>query len=94
MTAREFAAQLGVNANTLSFWKYKLARETLAGRDSGPTPARVEFVEVTSAAPATTSGTAGEERLEVVCAGGRTVRVPRSFDPETLLHLVVALERR
>lgn len=94
LTAREFAAELGVNANTLAFWKYEIARN---GRDceaAGGASSRVEFVEVTGAVPEVASNATYGEPLEVVCAGGRTVRVPRSFDEQTLLRLLAALEGR
>lgn len=94
LTAREFAAQLGVNASTLAFWKYKLGKEQRGGRAPRSALLPVQFVEVTGAVPGGHSGAATDERLEVVCTGGRVVRVPRSFDAETLRRLVTVLESR
>lgn len=94
LTAREFAAQLGVNASTLAFWKYKLGKEQRGGTASGSALSPVQFVEVTGAVPGGLSGAAIDERLEVVCAGGCVVRVPRSFDAETLRRLMAVLESR
>ena len=93
LTARKFAAQIGVNPGTLSSWKYKVA----AGRAGGQTAAtaeRVEFVEVIGAPASLPINRSVEERLEVVCPDGRTVRVPRTFDAETLVRLLDVLERR
>lgn len=86
LTARQFAAQIGVNANTLAHWKWRLAAEAdpRVGEDS--------FIEVSAAVVSTASG--ADDRLEVVCRGGRTVRVPRDFDTATLVRVLDALERR
>jgi hypothetical protein len=85
LTARQFAARIGVNSNTLAHWKWRLAGEgeTVA--------AAVSFVELRT--DMASSGSGGDERLEVVCRGGRTVRVARDFDAGALMRLIEALER-
>lgn len=90
LTAERFADEIGVNASTLSGWKYKVAAENRPGSQQAVAPARVEFVEVVGV-PACAGG---EERLEVVCLGGRTVRVPTTFDADALVRLLDVLERR
>ena len=85
MTARRFAAEIGVNANSLANWKWKL--ESSKGA-TGHAPAFVEVTEaVLSKAAAAVPG------LEVVC-GGLTVRVPREFDGDALVRLLDVLEGR
>jgi transposase-like protein len=86
LTAREFAARIGVNANTLANWKWKLDSEDRAS-EKGPA-----FVEVTEAVVA--AAELGATPMEVVCDGGRVVRVPRDFDSAMLLRLLDVLEGR
>lgn len=86
LSARQFAARVGVNAKTLSFWKWKLEAE------AGAATKRPAFVEVTDAVAAIAPGEG--ERLEVVCPGGRMVRVPAHFEATALLRLLDALEGR
>lgn len=84
LTAKQFAARIGVNANSLAHWKWRL------GAESEPVADAVSFVELTPGLGVAVS--ADEARMEVVCRGGRTVRVPRDFDAGALLRLIVALE--
>lgn len=94
LTAKEFAAEISVNAGTLSQWKYKLRRQTSSAESVAPQRVprreklippgflRVVPVEAKAVAPAT--------GFEIV--GGRTVvRVPNDFDETVLLRLVRAL---
>ena len=94
LTAREFAAEVGVNPRTLVYWKWKLKQE---GKPSERTPKRRSrkgaaptpptFVELSLPALAPKSGLA----LEV---GGVTIRVEREFDEALLVRVVSILERR
>jgi len=86
LTARQFAARIGVNPNTLAHWKWQLA----AGPQ--PTGEGTSFVELSAAVVSLAGG--GDHRIEVVCHGGRTVRVPSDFDAQTLVRLLEALEGR
>lgn len=91
LTAREFAAEVGVNANTLAGWKWRLSRGGERRRDSSTAPAvkipAMKFVEVTTAAVPT-----APSMFEVVLRSGLMVRVPARFDAGELARLVVALE--
>jgi len=85
LSAKEFAAETGINANTLAHWRWRL------GAEAGRTPAKaaampVRFVEL-AAAP-----DAAAPAFELVLAGGRTVRVPPRFDGAELARLVQVLE--
>jgi hypothetical protein len=83
LSAAEFAAEIGVNARTLTYSKWKLGRAEPHAESSG----RAEFVEVV--APA--RGAAVCEQLEVVLESGVVVRVPARFDADALRRVVVAL---
>jgi hypothetical protein len=82
LSAREFAAELGVNARTLTYWKWKLGSEPHAESSR-----RAEFVEVV--APACDETVC--EQLEVVLESGVVVRVPARFDADALRRVVAAL---
>lgn len=92
LTAKEFAAETGLNASTLSYWKWRLGAEQRgdrpadARRPKKSRPARrapkvrpktPTFVEVTAPTPAA-------EPLELVMPGELRVRVPVGFDEATL----------
>jgi transposase len=94
LTAKEFAAELNVNAGTLSYWKYKLRRQTASSEGVAqqrlrrkelipPGFLRVVPVEAKAVAPAT--------GFEVVFGGRTVVRVPNSFDEASLIRLVRVL---
>lgn len=85
LSAREFAAETGVNANTLAHWRWRLGAEA-SRPPAKAAPSPVRFVEL-AAAP-----DVGAPAFELVLAGGRTVRVPPRFDGAELARLVQVLE--
>jgi hypothetical protein len=86
LSAGAFAARAGVNAHTLAHWRWKLQREEAPAAAS---PA-VSFIDVTQALEEAVAR--GVEPLEMVCANGWLVRVPREFDAASLLRLLEAPE--
>jgi hypothetical protein len=97
LTAKEYAAELGIKAHTLSWWKWRLSSESLAkGKGlharlrrattdrAAVTP--LTFVEMTSAA--------APEAFEVVLRSSVRIRVPSTFDGPTLARLLDVLESR
>ena len=92
LTAREFAAEVGVNEHTLSSWRRRLAAEGEPDRpETAITPT---FVEIVGAAGIVDVAPAASEPLEVVLPGGLRIRVPARFHPASLLRLVATLESR
>ena len=88
----EFAAELGINPRTLTYWKWRLGREARSAAAGGSAKQKATFVEVKPEEPRSSVGT---ERIEIVLDEGRTVvRVPERFDLETLRRVVVALASR
>ena len=95
LTAKEFAAETGLNASTLSYWKWRLGADK-GGRSSksGARPRRTPrstpkrdrssptFVEV--AAPAASSTAV----VELVTPSDLRVRVPVGFDEDTLVRVL------
>lgn len=90
LTAKEFAAETGINAATLQFWRYKLRRPALARRPppSATAPMLSSIVEVR---PATTTP---ESRFEIELENGRRLRVPTAFDASALKALLAILEAK
>lgn len=97
LSAAEFASEVGINAHSLSWWKWQLGKREAAaptvtpekratGRAKRCKPARprVKFVELPSAP-------APSEPLEVVLVSGVRVRVPVQFDAAALGKLLETL---
>src|SRR5262245_52700721 len=91
LTAKEFAAEMGLNPGTLQFWRYKLKQ--VAGGRTRPRPKRPSdailssLVEVRAPAAAVV-----DQRFEIELANGRRVRVAAGFEPAALKALLVVLE--
>jgi hypothetical protein len=90
LTAEKFSAELGINAGTLKFWRYKLKKAKREASDAVTRPkkrrslAATSFVEVR---------TASHSLFEVELGNGRRLRVPNGFDVDTLERLLGLLER-
>ncbi len=93
LTAAEFAAEIGINPRTLSYWKWRLGKEARqtskrkrprsATRRARASRKKAKFVEVT-APKVLTSG----DRIELVVDAGVVVRVPDGFETETLRRVL------
>lgn len=105
LTAKEYAAETGVNASSLSKWSWKLRART-GGGDQGSErggepgrkvagkPVRRSDTRAAAAAfvevPMVVTGEPAE--LELVLGGDVSVRVRSGFDEATLTRLVRAVE--
>ena len=90
LTAKEFAAETGINAHTLTHWKWRLAADLRAAAE----PA-AKFVELVPAGRRTMR--APEDALvpfEVRFPDGRSLRVPLRFEPDSLRSLLELLGGR
>lgn len=92
LTAKEFAAEIGVNVNTLAHWKWRLSKEAAPRLAAVGAPSFVEVVaplvgKEVAAAPA-------PQPLELVLPDGLVVRVPPRFDADSLRRVVDALGGR
>jgi hypothetical protein len=85
LTAKEYAAETGLNPNTLAHWRWRLGAEANRPQPKVPS-APVKFVELAAEQAPTPAF------FELVLAGGRIIRVPPSFDGAALVRLVRALE--
>ena len=87
VTAKQFAASIGVNPGTLSYWACRLGREP-RGVSTAPSSAGragAALVEVIT-------GVARDERFELTLSNGRRLHVPASFDAPALERLLGVLE--
>jgi transposase len=85
LTAREYAARTGLNAGTLSYWKWRLSRDARAPK--APVRARKRrageptLVELTPVSVV-------DERVEIELSNGHRLRVPARLDAQALSRLV------
>lgn len=95
LTAKEYAAEAGINAHSLSWWKWRLSSGATAqervprGRRATASPAiagPLTFVEMSAAV--------AHEPLEVVLPSSIRIRVPSTFDAPALGRLLDVLEHR
>jgi len=92
--ADQFAAELGINAGTLRYWKYQLekdARRALPGREEVPSVGGRDFVEMRQPLVAAVTGA---PMFELELTAGRKLRIPAVFDAEALERLLSVMERR
>jgi hypothetical protein len=106
LTAKEFAAEAGLNAGTLAYWKYRLGADhrqdgkpATRGRVPGRKPVFVEVVAPTGrnrveARSAGDVGTVDAGAIEVVLGNGIRIRVPPTFVADALARVVAAVGGR
>ena len=95
LSAKEFAAKTGINARSLSWWRWRLnaakaqkgtcSSERAMQIASSPLPP-LSFIEMTTAVT--------RDPLEIVFPSALRIRVPVGFDDATLARVVDLLERR
>lgn len=102
LTAKEFAAETGLNASTLSYWKWRLGLEQRATTGTAGPSKKAIGAKVKRSRPAPTSiatfaelppmSTLNAEPLELALEGAPVrVRVPVGFDEETLVRVLRVL---
>ena len=93
MSLKEYAAKIGVNANTLSGWRWKLRRKAKAELVSGDDAGDDEhgFTDMTSQLAAALTGDAGVIEIEL---GHALVRVRGHVEREALVGVLKALGGR
>ena len=87
LTAKQFAASIGVNAGTLSYWACRLGREQRA-----VSKAPLSAGQAGSALVEVITGVARDERFELTLSNGRRLHVPASFETPALERLLGVLE--
>jgi transposase-like protein len=94
LTAKEFAAELDVSPNSLTFWKWKLRQPNNTAtprprrkREAKQADAPASFLQLLP----TPTSPPRNGHFEVVFAGGVVVRVPHDFDESALRRLASVL---
>jgi transposase len=91
LTAKEFAAEVGINAGTLQFWQHKL--KTCGPIARRPRRRRTDAIVASSLVELRAPVAAAlDQRFEVELGNGRRVRVSAGFDADALKRLLVVLE--
>ena len=91
LTAKEFAAETGINAGTLQFWQYKLKRGARPTRRARRKPAADAILSSLVEVRAPMIGVV-DQRFEIELGNGRRVRVAAGFEPTALKALLAVLE--
>jgi hypothetical protein len=100
LTTEAFAAREGIAATTLSWWRWRLAREGERVGKARSAARRgisgVSFVEIAGAGVRSAEETAraGGGSMRIELAGGAAVVVGADVDAEALGRVVAVLERR
>ena len=93
LSAEQFAAELGINAGTLKYWKYRLGKATSgpvtseSSRRSSKVPRLASFVEL----PTTTAIASSPFVLEL--SDSRRLQIPAQFEVAALERLLSVLGR-
>lgn len=87
LTAKEFAAEIGVNDRTLAHWKWILGKEATTRSPAGRRRDRGAVVKFTEVAVEPTALTSGSP-IEIVVGGALVIRVDRQFDEDTLRRVL------
>lgn len=93
LSAAVFAAREGVNAKTLSFWRWNLGQKRTRRPSAMPAvaPRAADFVEVVASSHVP-KGNGGP--FEVSLRNGTRLMVPSTFDDRALESLLAVLEAR
>jgi len=85
LTYRELSQRVGVSANTLAQWAWRLRRDAAESPSAGS-----EFVELI---PSTAVHDAPSSRVEIVTRNDRRLIVDAHIDVDALTRILVAVER-
>ena len=96
LTAKQFAAETGVNPHTLTHWAWRLGGGQGKGRRAAAKRPRAaeapEWIEVIGGGTGSASGRPADGGFEIGLASGRTVRVPMEFNAEVLARLLAVVD--
>jgi hypothetical protein len=102
LTSAEFAAELGINPRTLTYWKWVLGKEARGEKREWPSrksAGRARRAATRDAESKTAlaelvevHAASRDARFELELGAGRCIRVPASFDATELRRLLDVLE--
>ena len=93
LSADRFAAELGINAGTLRYWKYHLGKEALGASATSKKAAGMKASDLVEV-PAPVAAVADPAVFELELGAERRLRIPPQFEAAALERLLAVLERR
>jgi len=90
LTQAEFCQRRGLSLHT---FRNRLYRKPKPAPECSDTPAVSQFFPVTVLPAPITPSNAHHQPLELILSNGRRIAVAPGFDPQTLRHLIAAVEQ-
>ena len=91
LTSKAYAAQAGLNANSLTWWKWRLHKDEAGKPKRWKKGAKLEFVELHTSSLIPPVVAASPLELDV---GGVLLRLPSDFNADALTRALDVLEAR
>jgi hypothetical protein len=94
LTAEQFAAELGINAGTLKYWKYRIGKDSTAGlaTGEGPRPSKAKAPRATSLVEVHAATVVASSPFVLELGKDRRLQIPSQFDASALERLISVLE--
>jgi hypothetical protein len=92
LTAEQFAAELGINAGTLKFWKYRIGKDAAVGVVTKPTPRAKKGPRAESLVEVHTATMVASSPFVLELGKDRRLQIPSQFDASALERLLSLLE--
>ena len=94
LSAEQFAAELGINAGTLKYWKYRIGKESTGSVAAKPKPRRGDAPLATSLVEVHAATMVAPSSFVLEFGQGRRLQIPSQFDASALERLLSLLEHR
>ena len=97
LTAEQFATELGINAGTLKYWKYRIgkdSKDSTAGLATEQKPRRSKTPRATSLVEVQAATMVAPSSFVLELGRDRRLQIPSQFEAPALERLLSVLERR
>lgn len=92
LTAEQFAAELGINAGTLKFWKYRIGKDAAVGVVAKATPTVRKTPRAESLVEVHAATMVASSPFVLELGKDRRLQIPSQFDASALERLLSVLE--
>lgn len=93
LTAEQFATELGINAGTLKYWKYRIGKDSTAGVAAEQKPRRSKVPRAASLVEVHAATMVVSSPFVLELGETRRLQIPAQFDVPALERLLSVLER-
>jgi transposase-like protein len=93
LTAEQFAAELGINAGTLRFWKYRLGKDSAVGEAGERKPRTRNAPQAASLVEVHAATMVASSPFVLELGKDRRLQIPSQFDASALERLLSVLEQ-